>query len=141
MREDESKHYGVLGMKLGRRKNPNYRYTSSATKRYSRKAEKAKQRGDSESASEFKKRAKRSQEFDDKMFANVKKTGAPTTVYSAISLGTGVTKTYQALRVSTENSAHSRTISAGGAAAAFALAGPIGDLAVRTIVREDYVNR
>ena len=141
MHEDELKHYGVLGLKWGHHKNPNYRYTSSATKRYARKAEKAKQRGDSKLASEFKKQAKRSQEFDDKMLANVKKTGAPTTVYSAITLGSGVTKTYQALKVSTENSAHSTAISAGGAAAAFALAGPIGGLAVRTIVRNDYVIR
>ena len=67
-------------MKWRHRKNPNYRYTSMETKLYARKAEKAKQRGDSELASEFKKKAKRSQQFDDKMSANVKKTGAPTTV-------------------------------------------------------------
>lgn len=141
MHEDELKHYGVLGMKWGHRKNPNYRYTSSATKRYSRKAEKAEQRGDSKSASEFKKRAKRSQEFDDKMSANVKKTGAPTTVYSAISLGTGTTKTYQALKVSTENSKYSTAISVGGSWAAASLAGPIGGLAVRKLVRSNYVSR
>lgn len=57
-------HYGVLGMKWGIRKNPEYSYTSRLTKKYGRKADKYAVKGKMEKADEYRQMQKRSAVLD-----------------------------------------------------------------------------
>lgn len=47
MHNDELQHYGVLGMKWGVHKAPDYQYTSRLTKKYGHKADKFASKGNS----------------------------------------------------------------------------------------------
>lgn len=68
--KDELMHYGVLGMKWGRRKaqkrGETYTYKSHTTKKYEKKAAKAERKSNSAKAEIYKQRAKRSAKFDAK---------------------------------------------------------------------------
>lgn len=57
-------HYGVLGMKWGVRKAPDYQYTSRLTKKYGRKADKFAAKGNSAKAEQYRQMQKRSAVLD-----------------------------------------------------------------------------
>lgn len=57
-------HYGVIGMKWGVRKNPEYSYTSRLTKKYGRKADKYAAKGNTEKAAKYRSMQERSATLD-----------------------------------------------------------------------------
>lgn len=61
---DDIRHYGVLGMKWGVRKNPEYQYKSHGTKKYERKERKYRARGRDDKADIFARRAEKSRLID-----------------------------------------------------------------------------
>lgn len=94
---EELYHYGVLGMKWGKRKaeqrGTTYTYRSHSTKKYERKAAKAKNQADAE---KYANRAKRSKELDRREQSIAEKTSTGKVFATRLLLTGGVgAKNYQ----------------------------------------------
>lgn len=140
MSEDELKHYGVVGMKWGvrraRNKGTTYSYKSRATKKYEKKSEKAKERGDSIKSEKFKKYAKKSAKLDKGMEDTARKMSAGRTAAATLLNGPFSTKTYAAMR----GAGYNKGTSAASAAVINYLAGPFGTSAVRALYVRDQLH-
>lgn len=133
--QNELYHYGVLGMKWGVRRaakrGETYTYQSHGTKSYAKKAEKARQSGDSAKAKKYEGYHKRSVELDRKMQENAQRnSGKRVAAKMALVTGFGGSRTYEAVRAA---SGGSKYISRGMAAAASLLTGPFGATPARAL--------
>lgn len=101
---DELKHYGVVGMKWGHRraqkKGTTYTYTSWGTKKYKRKAEKARLKGNMEKAKRYLKYHKKSVELDRKMQKNALSNTNGKVVAKVLLRGFLGGKTYESVKAS-----------------------------------------
>ena len=95
---DELYHYGVVGMKWGKRKaamkGQTYSYTSHSTKKYNRKVDKLSKkkklsRAQQEDLANYKNRAKRSAQHDRNMEKLANKTSGAKALGAEYLLGTG----------------------------------------------------
>lgn len=138
--EDELMHYGVVGMKWGvrraRNKGTSYSYKSRATKKYEKKAEKAKERGDSVKSEKFKKYAQKSAKLDKGMEDTARNMSVGRTAAATILNGPFSTKTYAAMR----GAGYNKGTSAASAAVINYLAGPFGASTVRDLYIRDQLH-
>lgn len=140
MNEEYLQHYGVLGMKWGvRKKGANYRYKSHYTKKLENKAGRASRRGDLANAYSLYKQADISARLDKKMSDHVtKETGLPTTLFAALTIGTGVSKSYQQYKASGNGGFLATGKSLGSLIFTSA---PVVNVVARNINRKNYINR
>lgn len=99
MDEDYLVHYGVLGMKWGVRKDKRYKYTSMRTKRLTKKAAKATEKG-KKNAGKINEKLKWSKQTDKNLLAYAKKTSVGKALAQNILLGPGGAKSYATMRAS-----------------------------------------
>ena len=135
---DELYHYGVLGMKWGirraRKTGGTYQYTSHGTKKYRRKAERARARGNLESASKWERRAERSAELDKAMQDNAAKSGVGKTVAKTLFTNS---RTYEATKAYLSKYNTASALSIGLAYVNSYVTGPFGATPLRYLyVRE-----
>lgn len=138
--ENEPYHYGIVGMKWGvrraRKKGTDYTYKSHGTKSYAKRAEKAREAGNTAKAEKYDRYHERSIKLDRKMQTNAERNSvgraAVKTLLTAGGLGG---RTYEAVKASTGGSKY---ISRGAAMVASYYTGPFGATPARALyVRRD----
>lgn len=132
----ELKHYGVIGMKWGirraKKKGTTYEYRSHATNVYSKKADKARKKGDNAKAKKYDAYTKRSKELDKKMQDYASSVSAGKAVAQAFLLNS---RTYAAAKMASGNS---KIVSRGLGFVTSAYAGGLGDMAARYLYVRGY---
>lgn len=133
---NELYHYGVVGMKWGvrraRKRGEEYTYTSHGTKRYAKKALKARNKGDEAKAQKYERYHKRSVELDRKMQTNALSNSNKRAALKTLINGPFGNKTYEAVRAATGGS---KKLSRAAAYVAAQASGPVG----ASVARAAYV--
>lgn len=136
---DELTHYGVVGMKWGvrraRKKGETYTYKSHGTKKYARKAEKARKAGDADTVRKYDTYHKKSVELDRKMQRNAERNSVGKTVVKTLLTAPLGGRTYEAVRAATGGSP---ILSRGAVYAASYITGPLGATAARAAYVRGY---
>lgn len=130
----ELKHYGVVGMKWGvrraRKKGVEYAYTSHGTKKYKRKAEKARMAGDKEKQKKYEQYYKKSVELDRKIQKNATSNSAGRAALKTLINGPFGGRTYEVVKVTSGNN---KSVSRALGVVAGYLSGPIGGSVARAM--------
>lgn len=134
MNQNELTHYGVLGMKWGvhraRKKGTTYKYKSHSTKKYERKVEKAKEKGNVEKQKKMQQRLNRSKQYDKNAQKIAEsKTGGEAFIKSQLAGGF--------LNYSAYTRMNASWVSKGKAMILTSLTGPLGGYAAKSL----YIRR
>lgn len=132
--DDALCHYGVVGMKWGvRRAQKNgstYTYTSAGTKRYKRKADRAREVGDTAKQKKYERYYEKSVELDRKMQENALTNSAGRAAMKTLVNGAFGNKTYETVRATSGGT--KRVSRALGIVASYTT-GPFGAIPARSL--------